>query len=126
MPTIVRRLSATTPLAVASSSNRALIETALRTAGIDTCFATTVSSEEVPRGKPSPDVYLEAARRLRVAPSRCVAVEDSASGIRAAHSAGMRVLGYPNLHYPPAAETLRLASAIIASPEDILRALADG
>ena len=80
----VRELAATLPLAVASSSNRPLIDAVLDTAGIAGCFAATVSSEEVERGKPSPDVYLEAARRLGVAPERCAAVEDSANGIRAA------------------------------------------
>ena len=79
---VVRELATSYPLAVASSSNRPLIEAVLETAGIATCFAVTVSSEEVPRGKPSPDVYLEAARRLGVAPERCAAVEDSAGGIR--------------------------------------------
>ena len=64
----VRALAASYPLAVASSSNRPLIDAVLETAGIADCFAATVSSEEVPRGKPSPDVYLEAARRLGVAP----------------------------------------------------------
>ena len=59
-------------------------------------FAVTVSSEEVERGKPAPDVYLETARRLNVEPARCAAVEDSASGIRAAHAARMRMLAYPN------------------------------
>ena len=66
-----------------------------------------MSSEEVGRGKPAPDVYLEAARRLGVEPAPCAAVEDSASGIRAAHAAGMRVIAYPNRHYPPAADGAR-------------------
>ena len=83
-------------LAVASSSNRELIDAVLRRLGLEPLFAVTVSSEEVARGKPAPDVYLEAARRLGVEPARCAAVEDSASGIRAAHAAGMRVLAYPN------------------------------
>ena len=75
----------------------------------------TVSSEEVARGKPAPDVYLEAARRLDVAPERCAAVEDSASGIRAAHAAGMRVLAYPNRHYPPRDDVLERADVVLAS-----------
>ena len=66
----VRELARSFPLAVASSSNRPLIDAVLETAGITGCFAATVSSEEVARGKPSPDVYLEAARRLDVAPAR--------------------------------------------------------
>ena len=115
----VHRLAADFRLAVASSSNRPLIDAVLETAGIAGCFAATVSSEEVSRGKPSPDVYLEAARRLGVPPERCAAVEDSASGIRAAHAAGMLVVAYPNAHYPPDREALALADAVVGSPAEI-------
>ena len=111
-------------LAVASSSNRELIDTVLRRLGLTELFEVTLSSEEVARGKPAPDVYLEAARRLRVEPGRCAAVEDSASGIRAAHLAGMRVIAYPNRHYPPADEVLALADATVTSVADVSRALA--
>jgi HAD superfamily hydrolase (TIGR01509 family) len=111
----VRELAGRMPLAVASSSNRPLIAAVLETAGIADCFAVTVSSEEVPRGKPSPDVYLEAARRLGVEPQHCAAVEDSASGIRSAHAAGMYVIAYPNAHYPPEAEALGLAEVVLRS-----------
>lgn len=102
-------------LAVASSSNRALIDAVLDAAGIAGAFAVTVSSEEVRRGKPNPDVYLEASRRLGVAPGSCVAVEDSANGIRAAHAASMHVVAYPNRHYPPDAHALELVDAVIGS-----------
>ncbi len=102
-------------LAVASSSNRELIDAVLRRLEVEALFAATVSSEEVARGKPAPDVYLEAARRLDVAPERCAAIEDSASGIRAAHAAGMRVLAYPNRHYPPRDEVLERADVVLAS-----------
>jgi len=111
-------------LAVASSSNRELIDTVLRRLGLTELFEVTVSSEEVARGKPAPDVYLEAARRLGVEPGRCAAVEDSATGIRAAHLAGMRVIAYPNRHYPPADEVLALADATVTSVADVSRALA--
>jgi beta-phosphoglucomutase-like phosphatase (HAD superfamily) len=73
----------------------------------------TVSSEEVALGKPAPDVYLEAARRLGVEPVRCAAVEDSASGIRAAGAAGMHVVAYPNRHYPPSLDALRLTTVVL-------------
>ena len=118
----VRALSGSLPLAVASSSNRPLIDAVLDTAGIADCFAATVSSEEVARGKPSPDVYLEAARRLGLEPGLCVAVEDSANGIRAAAGAGMRVIAYPNRHYPPDAETLALAHTVIDSLAELAAA----
>ena len=112
----VRRLDeAGYRLAVASSSNRELIDAVLRRLELAALFEATVSSEEVGRGKPAPDVYLEAARRLDVPASRCAAVEDSASGIRAAREAGMRVIAYPNRHYPPAADVLASADLVIDS-----------
>ena len=106
-------------LAVASSSNRELIDGVLRRLEVEALFAVTVSSEEVARGKPAPDVYLETARRLDVAPARCAAVEDSASGIRAAHAAGMGVIAYPNRHYPPAAEVLTLATSVLDTLDEL-------
>jgi HAD superfamily hydrolase (TIGR01509 family) len=111
----IERLARTYRLAVASSSNRPLIEAVLETAGIASLFEVTVSSEEVARGKPAPDVYLESARRLRVAPAGCVAIEDSGNGIRSAHAAGMRVIAVPNTRYPPLAEALALADLVLPS-----------
>ena len=106
-------------LALASSSNRELIDAVLRRLDLTALFDVTVSSEEVPRGKPAPDVYLEAARRLGVEPARCAAVEDSASGIRAAHAAGMRVIAYPNRHFPPAEDALALAEVVLDTAAEI-------
>src|SRR6187431_797218 len=102
----VRRLHAGFRLGLASSSNRPIIDAVLDAAGIAGLFETTVSSEEVERGKPAPDVYVETARRLRVAPGACAAVEDSANGIRSASGAGMRVIAIPNRRYPPPAAAL--------------------
>jgi HAD superfamily hydrolase (TIGR01509 family) len=119
----VRGLAPTYPLAVASSSNRPLIDAVLETAGIAECFVATVSSEEVARGKPSPDVYLEAARRLGHAAESCAAVEDSANGIRAARAAGMHVIAYPNEHYAPDAEALGLADAVIGALGELVEAV---
>jgi HAD superfamily hydrolase (TIGR01509 family) len=115
----VRRLAARFRLAVASSSNRPLIDAVLDAAVLTELFAATVSSEEVPRGKPAPDVYLEAARRLGVSPTCCAAVEDSANGIRAARAAGMRVVAIPNRRYPPPADALALADAALGSLHDL-------
>lgn len=115
----VRRLAAGFTLGLASSSNRPLIEAVLERAGIADSFDAVVSSEEVAGGKPAPDVYLEAMRRLGVEPARAAAVEDSSNGIRAAHAAGMRVLALPNAHYPPAADALALADAVVASPAEL-------
>jgi len=111
----VERLSARWPLGVASSSNREVIDAVLETAGIADRFAATVSSEEVAHGKPAPDVYLEASRRLGVDAANCAAVEDSRNGIRSAHAAGMRVIAIPNAHYPPSAEALAVADVVLAS-----------
>jgi HAD superfamily hydrolase (TIGR01509 family) len=115
----VRRLGESFRLAVASSSNRELIDGVLDAAGLADNFEATVSSEEVPRGKPAPDVFLEAARRLDIDPTRCAAIEDSANGIGAAHAAGMRVVAVPNRRYPPAAEALELADEVVASIADV-------
>ena len=106
----VRALEARWPLAVASSSNRELIDLFLELSGFGDAFRVTVSSEEVARGKPSPDVYLEAASRLGADPARSVAIEDSSNGIRAGHAAGMAVIAVPNPHYPPAEDALALAA----------------
>ena len=111
----VRRAAARWPLAIASSSNPELIEVVLRAAGLRELFPVTVSSQEVPRGKPAPDVYLEAARRLGVEPAACTAVEDSHNGIRSAKAAGMRVVAVPNPHFPPGDDALGLAAAVVES-----------
>jgi HAD superfamily hydrolase (TIGR01509 family) len=122
----VERLAAYWPLGLASSSNRELIDLVLQLSGLERLFAATVSSEEVARGKPAPDVYLETARRLDVAPEQCAAVEDSENGILAAKAAGMRVLATPNPQYPPHDEALAVADEVLGSlveltPEAIRR-----
>jgi HAD superfamily hydrolase (TIGR01509 family) len=115
----VRRLGSRWPLGLASSSNRPLIDAVLEETGLAPLFHATVSSEEVARGKPAPDVYVEAARRLGVEPSRCAAIEDSHGGIRSAHNAGMRVVAIPNPAYPPDDEALGLAAVTLASIREL-------
>jgi HAD superfamily hydrolase (TIGR01509 family) len=115
----VDRLAARWPLAVASSSNRELIDLVLELSALDRRFRVTVSSEEVARGKPAPDVYLEAARRLGVEPGRCAAIEDSENGIRSAKSAGMCVLAIPNPQFPPADEALSQADDVLESLDEL-------
>jgi HAD superfamily hydrolase (TIGR01509 family) len=115
----VAALAAHWPLGLASSSNREIIDLVLELAGFDGAFAVTISSEEVARGKPAPDVYLEAARRLGIAPDRCVAIEDSANGLRAADAAGMAVVAVPNPHYPPGADALELSAASVSTPGEV-------
>jgi HAD superfamily hydrolase (TIGR01509 family) len=111
----VRRLADRWPLGLASSSNRPLIDLALEEMGVGGLFQATVSSEEVERGKPAPDVYLEAVRRVGVTPERAAAVEDSANGIRSAKAAGMRVVAIPNRHFPPAKDAMVLADVELES-----------
>jgi HAD superfamily hydrolase (TIGR01509 family) len=115
----VQRTADACPLALASSSNREVFEAVLELAGLTDCFRATVSSEEVEHGKPAPDVYLEAARRLGVAPERCAAVEDSHAGIRSAKAAGMRVIAIPNASYPPDEEALHLADVVLESLDQL-------
>ena len=115
----VERMAASFPLGLASSSNRELIDLVLELAWLGTLFRATVSSEEVPRGKPSADVYLEVARRLAVSPERCVAIEDSHAGIASASAAGMRVVAIPNPHYPPDDSTLAGAAIVLESIREL-------
>jgi HAD superfamily hydrolase (TIGR01509 family) len=115
----VERLAARWPLGLASSSNRPLIELVLELAGLQRFFRATVSSEEVAHGKPAPDVYLEAARRLGAEPTACAAVEDSQNGILSGKSAGMRVVAIPNARYPPDDEALGAADVVLDSLDEV-------
>jgi HAD superfamily hydrolase (TIGR01509 family) len=109
----MQRIGERWPLGIASSSNRPLIDLFLELTGTGDLFRATVSSEEVERGKPAPNVYLEAARRLGVAPGSCAAIEDSENGIRSAAGAGMRVIAIPNRAFPPGDEAFSLADAVL-------------
>lgn len=115
----VRELAARWPLGVASSSNRPIVELVLERAGVRSCFDAIVSSEEVEHGKPAPDVYIAAARQLRVEPGYCVAVEDSTNGIKAAVAAGMRTIAVPNRQLPPADDVLNTAAVIVSSLAEV-------
>jgi HAD superfamily hydrolase (TIGR01509 family) len=118
----VERFAGSLPLGLASSSNREIIDLFLELSGLGPLFAATVSSEEVARGKPAPDVYLEVLRRMDANPARSVAVEDSENGIRAAKAAGMRVLALPNAHYPPDPGALAEADDVLASLDELTAA----
>lgn len=110
----VRRLSGRWPVGLASSSPRRLIDVSLATLGIADAFAATVSTEEVERGKPAPDGYLQACALLGVDPRECVAIEDSSNGLRAAAAAGMAVIAVPRPDFPPAPDALALADVVVA------------
>jgi HAD superfamily hydrolase (TIGR01509 family) len=115
----VSSLASRWPLAIASSANRSIIALVLELAALSDCFGATVSSEEVAHGKPAPDVYLEAARRISCEPARCAAVEDSASGLRAAAAAGMAVIAIPNRDFLPDAAALESADVVLESIESL-------
>jgi HAD superfamily hydrolase (TIGR01509 family) len=122
----VERLAGRWPLGVASSSNRPLIDLVLELSKLAPLFSATVSSEEVARGKPAPDVYLEACRRLGVAASSAAAVEDSHAGIASAKAAGMCVIAIPNPTYPPGDEALAGADVVLGSLAELTPAAVEG
>ncbi|MDA0168116.1 HAD family phosphatase [Solirubrobacter taibaiensis] len=103
----VARMADAFTLGLASSSNRPIIDVVLQEMGVTERFKATVSSEEVARGKPAPDVYQEALRRIGA--DTATAIEDSDAGIRSAHAAGLYVIAIPNPHFPPSDEALALA-----------------
>jgi HAD superfamily hydrolase (TIGR01509 family) len=115
----VESLAARWPLGLASSSSRVLIDLVLELSGLGPRFGATVSSEEVARGKPAPDVYLRAAELLEAEPSACVAIEDSTNGIRSAGAAGMRVIAIPDRDFPPTPESRKQATAVLDSLTDL-------
>ena len=109
----VRRLAARWPLGLASSAPAVLIETVLQAAGLSPDFQVTMSTEQVPRGKPAPDIYLAVAGRLGVAAASCAAVEDSSNGLRSAAAAGLRVIAVPRPQYPPEPDALAQAGLVL-------------
>ncbi|MFH0916070.1 MAG: HAD family phosphatase [bacterium] len=115
----VARLAASYPLGLASSSPREVIAYVLARSGLDRCFAAWASSDDVPRGKPAPDVYRRACSLLKVDPFRCAAVEDSLFGIRAARAAGLKVIAIPHPSWPLDPSSLGLADLALASIDQL-------
>lgn len=109
----VWRMADRVPVGLASSSPHEVIETALDELELTGVFRAVVSSDEVDRGKPAPDVYLLAADRLDVEPAGCLVVEDSLNGIRAGRAAGMVVALVPNASIPPAKGAREVASVVL-------------
>jgi HAD superfamily hydrolase (TIGR01509 family) len=115
----VRRLGERFTLALASSSARVLIDQVLELTGLTAAFRVTLSTEEVPRGKPAPDVYAEVVRRLGLEPAVCAAIEDSSNGLRSAAAAGLAVVAVPHGVYPPAPDALAAASLVVTSVDEL-------
>ena len=115
----VRRLAARWPLGLASSSPPSLIGVVLDAAGLRECFVTTLSTEEIARGKPAPDIYLAVTDRLDRRPEHCAAVEDSTNGLRSAAAAGLHVVAIPHPRYPPDPAALGAAGLVLASLDEL-------
>lgn len=115
----VRRMAGLVPTAIASSSPRRLIDLVVERLELAEALSVTVSTEEVPRGKPFPDGYLRACELLGVDAAQSVAVEDSTNGILSAHAAGMAVVCVPPAFHPPAEDTLALCGAVLATLDDL-------
>lgn len=125
-PEAVRRMAARWPLGLASSSPPAIISMVLDRSGLADAFEAIASSDEVPAGKPAPDVYLLAATRLGFDPASSVAVEDSSNGLRSAAAAGYTVIAVPQPLYPPAPDALALARVRLESLNELTVDLVEG
>jgi HAD superfamily hydrolase (TIGR01509 family) len=109
----VRAVASRFPVAIASSSPPVLIKAFLEATDLTGLVRVALSSEQVSAGKPAPDVYLEAARRLGAEPAACAAVEDTTNGLRSALAAGMTVYAVPNPHFPPDPAVLERVAAVL-------------
>jgi HAD superfamily hydrolase (TIGR01509 family) len=115
----LRRIALGRPVAIASSSPLVLIDAAVGALGLRDVLGAIASSDEVPHGKPAPDVYLLAAARLGVEPARCIVVEDSVNGIRAGIAAGMTVVLVPSASVPPDENAREIASLVLDQLADL-------
>jgi HAD superfamily hydrolase (TIGR01509 family) len=115
----VRSLAARWPLGLASSAPATLIETVLQAADLRSYFKVAMSTEQVPHGKPAPDIYLAVTAGLGVSPAACAAVEDSSNGLRSAAAAGLHVIAIPHPRYPPDPDALALASLVMPALTDL-------
>ncbi|PXW26005.1 UNVERIFIED_CONTAM: HAD superfamily hydrolase (TIGR01509 family) [Williamsia faeni] len=115
-------------LGLASSSPRRLIDAVLHSAGWTELFEVTVSTEDLDRGKPAPDVYLHAVAALGAEPTACAAIEDSSNGMRSATAAGLVLIAAPRPEYPPAPDAIGPAALVIGGvgelDVDVVAALA--
>lgn len=103
------------PTAVASGSHPDLLAVVMQHPDLQGKFQAVVSADEIGAGKPAPDVYLAAAARLGVDPTRCLCLEDSGNGILSGKRAGMQVIAVPDPRFPPRDEHLAQADYILNS-----------
>jgi len=115
----VLRMASRWPVGLASSAPRALIETVIDATSLRPVFGAVMSTEEVSRGKPAPDIYLAVAGQLDKPPAACAAVEDSSNGLRAAAAAGCQVVAVPRPEYPPAVDAIRAARLVLTSLDEL-------
>ncbi|MDE2947702.1 MAG: HAD family phosphatase [Chloroflexota bacterium] len=111
---------------LASGSPTEIIKAVLSITGLDQIFEVMIYGDEVPRGKPAPDIYLEALKQLGVAPGASLGIEDSANGLRALKAAGMFAVAAPSPDFPLPEDVLALADAHISTLEDFTVDLAWG
>jgi HAD superfamily hydrolase (TIGR01509 family) len=115
----VRALAGRWPLGLASSSPPALIDAVLDGASLRECFTVALSTEQVQRGKPAPDIYLAVTAQLGRPPGLCAAVEDSTNGLLSAAAAGLQVIAVPHPRYPPEPAALQKAKVVLTSLEEL-------
>jgi HAD superfamily hydrolase (TIGR01509 family) len=106
------------PVALASGSPTGIIRRVMELTKLDSVFRVQVYGDDMARGKPHPDIYLEAAKQLGIAPETCVALEDSGNGVRSAHAAGMYCIAIPTAEFPLSDEVLALATVKLNSLHD--------
>ena len=123
LPELVAKLAPKFSLALASGSERLVVDTVLGLDGLGRHFSATVSGSDIKRGKPAPDIFLRAAELLRIPPEACWVIEDSKYGITAGLAAGMRVIAITNT-YP--ADELRNATHVVHNYAEIERLLLPG
>lgn len=120
VPELVEKLAARYVLALASGSERLVVEEVLKLKGLGRFFSAVVSASDIQHGKPAPDIFLRTAELLKVPPSACCVIEDSKPGVAAALAAGMEVIAITNTH--PAAGLLP-ATHVVQTYHDIERLL---
>jgi HAD superfamily hydrolase (TIGR01509 family) len=114
----VARAAKRCPVGLASGSEKSLIAMMVADAPMAGKFKAVVCTDDLPRGKPAPDVYLECARQLGVDPTACVCLEDSGAGIQSGKAAGLKVIAVPDARFPPKPEALALADLVLSSLEE--------